>query len=209
MLISVMITTKNRVEDLKRTCRVLCKIDPPPLEILITADGCTDGTVEFVRSELPQARLIVNTVGQGSVASRDRMMREAAGDLVLALDDDSYPEQSDCLTHLANLFVDRPQLAVAHFPQHYCAQTLDRIASPGLLLTRAPVCVVQFISNSQDLSHASFTCMKNQTMACSVLPVGLRSITLPLLPSGTIGRARHAVRSRTIIVTREMNCGAL
>jgi GT2 family glycosyltransferase len=36
---------------------------------------------------------------------------------VLALDDDSYPEQSDCLARLVKLFADQPRLAVAHFPQ--------------------------------------------------------------------------------------------
>jgi GT2 family glycosyltransferase len=115
---SVMITTRNRVEDLQRTVGVLKLLQPGPREILITADGCTDGTVEFIKSELPSARLIVNAVGRGSVASRDRMMREANGDLVLALDDDSYPEQLDCLARLAELFAVRPLLAVAHFPQH-------------------------------------------------------------------------------------------
>ena len=115
--ISVMITTRNRVEDLKRTCRVLQTLDPQPDEILITADGCSDGTVEFVRAELPGAKLIINNEGCGSVASRHRMMREASSELVLALDDDSYPEQPDCLARLAPLFAERPKLAVAHFPQ--------------------------------------------------------------------------------------------
>jgi len=78
-----MITTRNRVEDLRRTCEALLRLAPAPLEILITADGCTDGTVEFVRSALPGARLTVNEVGRGSVAARDRMMREARGDSCL------------------------------------------------------------------------------------------------------------------------------
>ncbi len=112
-----MITTRNRVEDLRRTCAVLQRLAPAPLEILITADGCTDGTVEFVRSVLPGARLTVNEVGRGSVAARDRMIREAKGDLVFALDDDSYPEQPDCLARVAAVFDKRPRLAVAHFPQ--------------------------------------------------------------------------------------------
>jgi len=112
-----MITTKNRVADLRRTCKVLKGLSPTPFEILITADGCTDDTVDVVRGEIPSARLIINENGRGSVASRDRMMREAVGDLVLALDDDSYPEQVDCLAHFANLFDENPKLAVAHFPQ--------------------------------------------------------------------------------------------
>jgi GT2 family glycosyltransferase len=117
MTLSVMITTRNRVEDLKRTLRVLAQLDPEPQEILITADGCTDGTIEFVNSTLPRVRLIVNKTGHGSIASRDRMMREAQGDLILALDDDSYPEQLDCIARIIPMFEQRPELAVLHFPQ--------------------------------------------------------------------------------------------
>ena len=115
--VSVMITTRNRAADLRRTCRVLRKLNPAPLEILITADGCTDDTVQIVKSEMGNAKLIVNETGRGSVASRDRMMREARGDLVLALDDDSYPEQPDCLHLLSSIFNLRPTLAIATFPQ--------------------------------------------------------------------------------------------
>jgi GT2 family glycosyltransferase len=117
MTFSVMITTRNRAADLRRTLAVLRTLSPAPLEVLITADGCTDDTVETARRERPDARLIINKTGRGSVASRDRMMREARGDLVLALDDDSYPEQADCLARVAALFAENPQLAIAHFPQ--------------------------------------------------------------------------------------------
>jgi GT2 family glycosyltransferase len=117
LTVSVMITTRNRAADLGRTCRVLRQLNPPPLEMLIMADGCTDETVEVASCEVPGARLFMNEVGKGSVASRDRMMREARGDLILALDDDSYPEQLDCIAPLVPIFEQRPQLAVLHFPQ--------------------------------------------------------------------------------------------
>jgi GT2 family glycosyltransferase len=112
-----MIATHNRVGDLRRTLHVLSQLDPPPGEILITADGSTDGTAEFAKSVLPEAKVIVNQQARGSVASRDRMMREARGDLVLALDDDSYPEQLDCIARIVLFFEQRPKLAVLHFPQ--------------------------------------------------------------------------------------------
>src|SRR5512133_3237230 len=117
MTLSIMITTRNRVENLQRTLRVLTQLDPAPDEILITIDGCIDGTEEFVRSELPTAKLVVNNRVIGSVASRDRMMREARGDLVLALDDDSYPEELDCISRIVPFFEQRPRLAVLNFPQ--------------------------------------------------------------------------------------------
>jgi len=156
MTVSVMITTKNRAADLQRTCRVLRTLNPAPLEILVTADGCTDDTIEMLKANALEMedgrgkteegsqkaevggqtisnvemlenrsqklgsgtlRLFVNEVGQGSVASRDRMMREARGDLVLALDDDSYPEQPECLALITVLFEQNPKLAIVHFPQ--------------------------------------------------------------------------------------------
>ena len=117
MIVSVMITTMGRLMDLRRTWRALQQLDPPPLEVLITLDGCADDVVTAVKAELPEARVFVNQVALGSVASRDRMMRTARGDLVLALDDDSYPEQLDCIARVIPLFEQRPQLAVLHFPQ--------------------------------------------------------------------------------------------
>jgi GT2 family glycosyltransferase len=117
MTLSIMITTRNRLEDLKRTLGVLSTLNPPPDEIFITADGCRDGTTDFVESEFPNVKLVVNERSRGSVASRDRMMRAARGDLVLALDDDSYPEQVDSIARIMPMFEECHKLAVLHFPQ--------------------------------------------------------------------------------------------
>jgi len=150
MTLSIMITTRNRVEDLQQTLRVLTNLNPVPDEILITADGCTDGTIELVKSELPNAKLIVNNPAIGSVASRDQMMRKARGDLVLALDDDSYPEQLDCIARIVPFFEQCPELAVLHFPQrtdeypetlartHFGSEHLTRsFANSGAVLRRS------------------------------------------------------------------------
>lgn len=112
---TVMIPTHNRLDDLKRTLAVVAQLDPPPNEVLITADGCTDATVEFLRTQ--PHRVIVNSTSRGSTASRDTMMREAATELVLSLDDDSHPIERDAIARVRTLFAARPQLAVASFPQ--------------------------------------------------------------------------------------------
>jgi GT2 family glycosyltransferase len=44
-------------------------------------------------------------------------MALVGGDLVLALDDDSYPEQADCLALLSEMFASNERLAIATFPQ--------------------------------------------------------------------------------------------
>jgi len=117
MTVSVMITTKGRLVDLRVTLRVLQQLNPVPLEALITLDGCTEDAAETIKGELAGARVFVNEVRVGSVLSRDRMMRAARGDLVLALDDDSYPEQLDCIARIVPTFEQYPKLAVLHFPQ--------------------------------------------------------------------------------------------
>ena len=61
---------KNRVEHSMRTYDVLEQLEPRPLEILITANGCTDGTIEFVSSALLGTKLIIAVQGLGSVASQ-------------------------------------------------------------------------------------------------------------------------------------------
>jgi GT2 family glycosyltransferase len=134
-----MITTRNRAADLRRTCDVVMRLRPAPIEVLVTADGCTDETVEMVKAEMPNAKMIVNTTGKGSVVSRDRMMREARGDLVLALDDDSYPEQMDCIALISHLFEKKPKLAVVHFPQRSdeYPETLSQTESGSEHLTRS------------------------------------------------------------------------
>ena len=112
---AVMIPTHNRLDDLRRTLDVVAQLDPPPDEVLITADGCTDGTVDFLRTQ--PHRVTVNRVPRGSTASRDTMMREAGSELVLSLDDDSHPIERDAIARVRALFAARPRLAVASFPQ--------------------------------------------------------------------------------------------
>jgi GT2 family glycosyltransferase len=139
MSVSVMITTKGRIMDLRRTCRVLQQLNPSPLEVLITLDGCTEDIVAAVQAELPEARVLVNQIGLGSVASRDRMLRKARSDLILALDDDSYPEQLDCIARIVPFFKQHPKVAVLHFPQRTdeYPETLNQANSESEHLTRS------------------------------------------------------------------------
>ena len=117
MKVSIMITTLSRVEHLQHTLGMLESLDSSPFEVWVVADGCMDSTVETVRNMHTAVRLIVHETSKGSVASRAEVMGLVGGDLVLALDDDSYPEQLGCLKTLQDLFEQNPNLAIATFPQ--------------------------------------------------------------------------------------------
>jgi GT2 family glycosyltransferase len=115
--ISVMITTRNRSGDLKHTLKSLIEMECGPDEILVTPDGCTDDTVEMLNRDFPQCRVFANDVPSGSVASRDRMIRQAAGDIIVSLDDDSYPADSAFFKRLSELFSQHPNAAVITFSE--------------------------------------------------------------------------------------------
>jgi GT2 family glycosyltransferase len=117
MTFGVIITTRNRCEDLRRTCLRLCALQPQPKEVLICADGCSDGTGDVIRNEFPHFVLFENEVSNGSVASRDKLLRAATADIVVCLDDDSYPLTDDFLSKLADVVDSHPEAAVISFPE--------------------------------------------------------------------------------------------
>ena len=117
MTVTVMIPTRDRCQDLRRTCFKLKALCPLPDEVLIWADGCTDGTAAMVRGEFPQFTLLESSKSMGSVYGRDRMLRLARGNIVLSLDDDSYPLQRDFIDRLRQAFAQHPEAAVIVFAE--------------------------------------------------------------------------------------------
>ncbi len=115
--VAICIATHNRRDDLTRTLREIARLDPQPTEIIIAADGCTDGTPEFVANEYPAARLITHVEARGSIPSRNEMAAVCTSEIFLSLDDDSYPIETDFISRLARMFDENSALAIASFPQ--------------------------------------------------------------------------------------------
>lgn len=115
--VAVCITTHNRRDEFARTLDALGALTPAPDEILVVADGCADGTADWLRGAHPRVRLIVHDAPRGSIPSRNEMAAAAASEILLSLDDDSYPIEPDFIGRVRELFAERPRLAVAAFPQ--------------------------------------------------------------------------------------------
>lgn len=115
--VAVCIATHNRRAELARTLGEIAKLDPPPEEILIAADGCTDGTADWLRATWPAVRLIVHDRARGSIGSRNELAAACTSDIFVSLDDDSYPIEADFIARVRRLFAENPRLAVASFPQ--------------------------------------------------------------------------------------------
>lgn len=114
---AVMITTHNRLPVLRETCGQLRQLNPQPEEYLFTADGCSDGTADWLRNTFPESRVFEHNPGKGSVESRHIMIAASSSDLVLSLDDDSYPLEVDAMDRLRTFHSENPEVAVSTFPQ--------------------------------------------------------------------------------------------
>jgi len=117
MTFGIMITTRNRSSDLRRTLQRVIELNPPPDEVWICADGCTDDTVAMVKTVCPNASLLVNETGIGSIGSRDRMLRSMTADWVLSLDDDSYPLDVAFFAKVTDVIANHPEVSVFTFPE--------------------------------------------------------------------------------------------
>jgi GT2 family glycosyltransferase len=94
LTISVIIPTHNRSASLWRTLDAL-RVQTYAIqrvEVLVVADGCTDGTAEMLcRYEAPFALRVIEQPGQGAAAARNQGAACATGQLFLFLDDDVEP----------------------------------------------------------------------------------------------------------------------
>ena len=85
---SIVITTKNRKEDLRRALSS-CLRQTITSELIVIDDGSTDGTEELVRKEFPTVRIVREEVSKGYIVQRNRGAQLASGDIIFSIDDDA------------------------------------------------------------------------------------------------------------------------
>lgn len=111
--ISIFITTKNRLPELKKTLQY-CEpyLQNPNVEFLICDDGSTDGTFEFIKSNYPSIQLIGNKSSKGLIYSRNRMLAITKAKYAISLDDDAHFITPDALDKTLEYFEKHPQCGV-------------------------------------------------------------------------------------------------
>ena len=85
---TVLITTKNRREDLVKAVRSAVSQETNP-EVIVLDDGSTDGTSEMIRDLFPEVRLFSFPHSAGCIKRRNEGARIASGDIIFSLDDDA------------------------------------------------------------------------------------------------------------------------
>lgn len=122
MLVTYMIATRNRKEEVLKTllaCRHQCYDDK---EVLLVDDGSTDGTARAVEEGFPEVRLLCNERPLGSVGSRNLILDRAAGDVLIGFDDDSRFIKPDATAIVVERFRREADLGLIDFqdigPEH-------------------------------------------------------------------------------------------
>ena len=87
---SILITTKNRLEDLKVTLHELKNLMLlEEVECLIYDDASNDGTFDYVKENFPKIILFRNNESLGLIHNRNVLLNKCSGDYAISLDDDS------------------------------------------------------------------------------------------------------------------------
>jgi N-acetylglucosaminyl-diphospho-decaprenol L-rhamnosyltransferase len=83
----------------------------PPYEVLLADNGSSDGSLELVRAEFPNVRIVDNLRNLGFAAGNNAAAREARGTLLAFLNNDTIPAP-DWLSRLHAAHVEAPDRAL-------------------------------------------------------------------------------------------------
>lgn len=112
-LVSVVVMTWNRRDDVRNMLQELEKTTCPSLEVIVVDNGSTDGTVEMLHSDFPEVICVALSENVG-IEARNIGFKRAAGKYIVGLDDDSYPA-SDTIEKMVTLFEKNHDLAILAF----------------------------------------------------------------------------------------------
>ncbi len=100
--VSVVIPTHNRLPILRQCLSALATQQYPRerMEVIVVADGCTDGTVAQLAAEPPPVPIrVIAQPPSGAAAARNRGADAARGEILLFLDDDVVASEALVAAH--------------------------------------------------------------------------------------------------------------
>ena len=145
-IVSVVIATRNRKDDLRRALRSAVTQDIP-CEILVLDDASTDGTPAMVRDEFPTVRLIAAPRSFGYIVERNRGAQLAKGEFIVSIDDDAEFSTPAVLRQTIADF-NHPRIAAVSIPHK------DVLISPEFKTPPAPAPGIWAVASYVGTAHA-------------------------------------------------------
>lgn len=110
---SIIITTKNRINDLKFTLESLSEIlQRKEVELLLCDDFSSDGTQDYLKENCAHHTLIFNDKSLGLIHNRNVLMHQAKGKYIISLDDDAHFLTPNPLEVIENYFESNEECGV-------------------------------------------------------------------------------------------------
>ena len=110
---SILITTKNRLEDLKIT---LQHLNPllilESVECMVYDDASSDGTFDYVKDNFPNLILYRNEKSLGLIHNRNVLLNHCSGDYAVSLDDDAHFLSENVVENIERYFESQPKCGV-------------------------------------------------------------------------------------------------
>lgn len=152
MTTSIIITTKNRCDELRRAVRsavgqLCCS------EVLVFDDGSSDGTSQMIRTEFPSVRLERVKQSLGIVSARNRAIESAKGDVVITIDDDCVFSSTDTVVRTVADF-DAPKVGAVAIPHINVYGTPAAVPAP--LPAVPPYVISEFAGGSNAILREVF-----------------------------------------------------
>jgi len=108
-LISIIIVTWNRQEDVLETLSEVYKQDYTKLEVIVVDNASEDDTIAVLKTYFPEVKLLCLDENLGPTGGRNAGIKIAKGDILFFLDSDSSLAEG-CLRVVADKFVSDPSL---------------------------------------------------------------------------------------------------
>lgn len=110
--VSVIIATRNRLEDLLLTLEHVRRDTCPGVEVLVYDDASDIDPRPAVARRFPEVCVVRNDRRAGHVELRNRLVAMARSPVCVSLDDDSSFESADALTRIVAVFAAHPRLGL-------------------------------------------------------------------------------------------------
>lgn len=117
-LVTVLISTRNRPDELRVTLRELRKQTYRPLELIVIDDDSAESLQCVVEQEWPGATFLRNAKNLGLIGSRSLGMIMANGEFIFTLDDDASPTLPTDIETAVKRFSKEPELGILAFFVH-------------------------------------------------------------------------------------------
>ena len=106
--ISILISTKNRSQELLLTLQKTKHLFSKNVRCIVFDDGSTDETFEKVKIHFPEVELLRNETSKGYIYCRNKMLNETDADFAISLDDDAHFLTENPIEIIQNYFLKNP-----------------------------------------------------------------------------------------------------